>query len=72
MGRGLALRAEVAIEVAEDGRRRGVASRALVEARRLVAPGEALYAQTAPGNAASLRAFLRAGFQPIGSEVLFL
>jgi hypothetical protein len=26
----------------------------------------------APGNAASLRAFLAAGFAPVGSEVLFL
>ena len=31
-----------------------------------------VFAQVAPGNAASLRAFLRAGFDPIGSEALFL
>jgi RimJ/RimL family protein N-acetyltransferase len=31
-----------------------------------------VFAQVAPGNAASLRAFLAAGFRPIGSEVLFL
>jgi len=33
--------------------------------------GEPLFAQVAPGNAASLRAFLAAGFVPIGAEVLF-
>jgi len=70
-GRGLALRAEVAVEVEEEARGRGLARDALIEARRLVGPGKALFAQTAPGNAASLRAFLSAGFRPIGSEVLF-
>jgi hypothetical protein len=44
---------------------------ALVEARRLVGPGDVLFAQAAPGNAASLRALLAAGFRPIGSEALF-
>ena len=34
--------------------------------------GDVVFAQVAPGNAASLRAFLAAGFSPIGSEVLFL
>ncbi len=72
LGRGLALRTEVAVEVDEDARGRGVAGRALLEARRLVGPGEVVFAQVAPGNAASLRAFLRAGFQPIGCEVLFV
>ena len=32
--------------------------------------GALVWAQVAPGNAASLRAFLRAGFVPIGAEVL--
>ena len=39
--------------------------------RRLVPPGEAIFAQTSPGNAASLRALLAAGFVPLGSEVIF-
>jgi hypothetical protein len=72
LGRGLARRAEVAVEVEESHRGRGLARAALVEARRLVVPGEALFAQTAPGNAASLRALLAAGFRPIGGEVLLL
>jgi hypothetical protein len=33
-------------------------------------PGETVWAQVAPGNAQSLRAFLACGFVPIGSEVL--
>jgi GNAT superfamily N-acetyltransferase len=71
LGHGLALRAEVAVEVDEGARGRGIAARALQEARRLVGPGEVVFAQVSPGNAASLRAFLRAGFEPTGCEVLF-
>ncbi len=71
LGRGLALRTEVSVEVDPDARGRGLASQALVEARRLVGPNAVVFAQVAPGNAASLRAFLRAGFEPIGSEALF-
>lgn len=70
LGRGLAGRTEVAVEVDPDHRGRGAGRAALVQARRLVAPGAALFAQTAPGNAASLRALLAAGFAPIGGEVL--
>jgi hypothetical protein len=71
LGRGLAHRTEVAVEVQPSHRGEGLAARALREARHLVDPQQALFAQTAPGNAASLRALLRAGFRPIGSEVLF-
>lgn len=71
IGRGLAFRTEVAIEVRDVIRGSGLAKEVLVEARRLVAPDQALFAQIAPGNAASLRAFLSAGFRPVGSEVLF-
>jgi hypothetical protein len=31
----------------------------------------ALWAQVAPANVASLRAFLAAGWRPVGAEVLF-
>ena len=71
LGHGLALRNEVAIEVEPTHRGHGLATRTLTEARRLVGADQLLFAQTAPGNAASLRAFLAAGFRPIGSEVLF-
>jgi hypothetical protein len=72
IGRGLARRLEVSIEVETGGRGAG-SGRALAEAARVLGPaGEPLFAQVSPGNAASLRAFLAAGYRPIGSEVLFL
>ena len=71
IGHGLALRLEIAIVVEPSRRSRGIGARALAEARRLVSPGQPLFAQIAPGNAASLRAFLSAGFRPVGSEILF-
>lgn len=37
-----------------------------------VGPGEAVFAQVSPGNIASLRWFLAAGYRPVGAEVLFL
>jgi RimJ/RimL family protein N-acetyltransferase len=38
----------------------------------MVPAGELIWAQVAPGNAASLRAFLAAGFTAIGAETLIL
>lgn len=72
VGHGLALRREVAVEVDPAARNRGIGAAALLEARRLVPEDDHLYAQVAPGNAASLRSFLRAGFEPLGCEVLFV
>jgi hypothetical protein len=37
----------------------------------LTPPGEPLFAQVTPGNAASLRVVEAAGFRPLGAEVLF-
>jgi len=37
----------------------------------MVPDGEPVFMQTAPGNAASLRALLAAGYSPVGSEILF-
>ena len=45
--------------------------RLAIAARGCVPEGEPLFAQVAPGNAASVRSVLAAGFRPIGSEVLF-
>ena len=70
IGRGVAGRWEVAIEVEPDRQGRGVGRAAALAARHLVPDGEPLWAQIAPGNAASVRAFLAAGFQPAGAEVL--
>ena len=43
----------------------------MATARHLVPAREVLFAQVAPGNAASLRVVEAAGFRPIGAEVLF-
>jgi hypothetical protein len=72
IGRGLAGRLEVTLEIDAPMRDAGL-GRALIETARILIPaGEPLFAQVTPGNARSLRAFLAAGFRPIGSEVLFL
>jgi GNAT superfamily N-acetyltransferase len=72
VGRGLAGRWEASFEVEEPQRQRGLGRALASEARRLVPPGDAVFMQIAPGNAASLRAALAAGYQPVGSEILFL
>ncbi|MFE5399048.1 GNAT family N-acetyltransferase [Streptomyces sp. NPDC056568] len=71
LGRGVAGRLEVAVEVAEGARHRGLGRR-LVTAARQVAGGEPVWAQVSAGNARSLRAFQAAGYTPVGSEALFL
>ncbi|MET8829613.1 GNAT family N-acetyltransferase [Streptomyces sp. NPDC004610] len=70
LGRGVGGRLEVAVEVAEGARRRGAGRRLVTEARRL-SGGEPVWAQISAGNARSLRAFLAAGYRPVGSEALF-
>lgn len=72
LGRGLAGRLEVSLEVDEGARGRGLGRSAIRAARALVPRGEFVFAQVSPGNAASLRAFIAAGFGVIGGEVLFL
>jgi GNAT superfamily N-acetyltransferase len=71
LGRGLAGRREVAFEVDPARRNRGLGRLLVAAARQLTPPGEVLFAQVAPGNAASLRVVAAAGFRPIGAEVLF-
>lgn len=70
LGRGVADRWEVAIEVDRDRRCRGLGTDLATAARHLVPAYEPLWAQIAPGNAASVRAFLAAGFRPVGAEAL--
>lgn len=73
LGRGLAGRWEAAVEVAEARRNAGLGRLLAVAARRLVpAPARGVWAQVAPGNAASLRAFLAAGYRPVGAEALLV
>ena len=70
LGRGVAGRRETAIEVDENRRSRGLGRALALAARHLADPGEPLWAQVAPANAASVRAFLAAGFTPVGAEIL--
>ena len=72
LGRGLAGRLEVSIELDPPHRGHGLGAELARAARGAVRDDEPLYAQVAPGNVASLRAFLAAGYRPICSEVLFL
>ncbi|MGN9844579.1 N-acetyltransferase family protein [Nonomuraea sp. H19] len=68
VGRGVAGRWEVAVEVEPFHRGRGLGRLLAAAARHLVR--EPVWAQVAPGNAASVRAFLAAGYTPAGAEVL--
>lgn len=70
LGRGVAGRWETAIEVDEARRQRGLGRALARAARHLIPAGEQLWAQVAPANAASVRAFLAAGFTPVGAEIL--
>jgi GNAT superfamily N-acetyltransferase len=70
LGRGVAGRWEAALEVADEDRGRGLGRALALAARHLVPDGGPLWAQIAPGNAASVRAFLAAGFRPMGAEAL--
>jgi GNAT superfamily N-acetyltransferase len=70
VGRGLAGRWDAGFEV-EPGHRNDGLGRSIVAAiRTLVRPGEPIFLQVAPGNAASVRAIIAGGFAPIGAEVL--
>ncbi|NUP63634.1 MAG: GNAT family N-acetyltransferase [Nonomuraea sp.] len=70
LGRGVAGRMEAAVEVAEEHRGRGLGRALATSARHLA--DEPLWAQIAPGNAASVRAFLAAGHLPMGAECLLV
>ena len=71
LGRGLVDRMEMSVELLPGAPQAVGSGRRLIEAGlRLVPAGDLVWAQVAPGNAASVRAFLSAGFTPIGAEVL--
>lgn len=68
LGVGLGGLTEMSVETTShrgSGRGRSLIHRALA----LAEPGEVVVAQVTPGNARSLRAFLAAGFLPVGSAV---
>jgi len=60
----------VSVEVEPSWRGRGLGRRLALAARGLAPAAEPLFASISPGNAASLRAFLVAGYGPVGSEAL--
>jgi hypothetical protein len=70
LARGLGGLTEISYEVATAERARGVGRELLRRALDLVPAGETVIAAAAPGNAASIRALLAAGFVPIGSVQL--
>ena len=71
-GRGLAGRLECAIEVHEHARGKGDGRRLATAARALIPADAHIWAQVTPGNAASFRTFLAAGYKPVGSEALLV
>jgi hypothetical protein len=71
IGRGLAGRLELSVEVDPGERDRGLARRLVTATLVAAAPTEPVFAQVAAANAASLRALQPAGFAAVGAEVLF-
>ena len=73
IGEGLVGRCEISVELFDSTRRGASAGRALIVAGLgQVAAGALVWAQVSPGNAASLRVFLAAGFVPVGAETLIM
>jgi GNAT superfamily N-acetyltransferase len=70
VGRGLAGRWELSMEVDPGHRNAGLGRALVTAARHLVPPGAHVWAQVAPGNAASTRTLLAAGFIPVGAEAI--
>jgi GNAT superfamily N-acetyltransferase len=70
VARGAAGRSEISLELEPRRQGTGAGHELLREARRLVPAGATVFAAVAPGNARSLRLFLKQGFTPIGAEIV--
>ncbi len=70
IGTGLAGRTELTVEVVSGDPGTGAGRELILGGLADVPTGTRVFAQVAPGNAASVRAFLACGFTPIGSEIL--
>jgi hypothetical protein len=70
IGSGLVGRTELSVELLDTEHNRGAGRDLIKRGLEAIHADMLVFAQVAPGNAASLRAFLAAGFVPIGSEVL--
>jgi GNAT superfamily N-acetyltransferase len=72
IGRGLGGRWEAAIEVEPAYRGGGLGRTLAAAATHLVPENRPIWAEIGVGNAASVRAFLAAGFVPVGEEALLV
>jgi hypothetical protein len=72
LGRGLTNRWEVAYEIDPDARDVGLGRALLLSAVRTLPHGTPVWAQVAPGNAASVRGVIAAGFRPVAAEILLV
>jgi L-amino acid N-acyltransferase YncA len=70
LSRGIGGLTELSVELEQAVRGHGHGARFVHAARSAAPPGELVLAAVAPGNVASLRAFLRAGFAPVASVQL--
>jgi hypothetical protein len=70
VGTGIAGLVEIGVEVVAERRGQGAGRGLVADALGLAPAGAPVLAAVAPGNAASVRAFLAAGFTPIGSVQL--
>lgn len=71
VSRGIAGLTELSFELEPGERGRGGGSRLAADALTMIPAGQLAVAAVAPGNAASVRALLSAGFTPLGSVQLF-
>lgn len=70
IGSGLVDRTEMSVELTASAPGRGSGRALIADALRVLDADEFVFAQVAPGNAASLRVFFACGFVPIGSEII--
>jgi RimJ/RimL family protein N-acetyltransferase len=70
IGRGLVDRIEISVELTGAGHGAGAGRALIADGLAGLGRDELVFAQVAPGNAASLRTFLACGFVPVASEVL--
>jgi len=71
ISRGIAGLTELSFEVEPGRRGQGGGARLAADALGVIPSGQLVIAAVAPGNAASVRALLSAGFVPLGSFQLF-
>ena len=70
LSKGLAGLTEISFELEPEHRGAGGGGTLIRDALRVIPSGQLVVAAVAPGNAASLRAALTAGFSPLGSMQL--